>query len=225
MWSQRFQERGYVQVPAVVPDAELAALRCELEEMASDAAGTRNLLRHDACRRLAPMLRDRLRCLSLLADDAVAIQCSLFRKTRARNWKVALHQDLAVPVAEVVRDPALSGWSRKEGGLFVQPPAEVLDGMVVARLHLDPCGADDGPLRVVPGSHRAGRLDGGQALSARERQGEIDCLAEPGDVLVMRPLLLHASSKARRPDGMRRVLHFLFAPASPARGLRWSVAV
>ncbi len=225
MWNQHFQDRGYVQIPAAVPDAELARLRRELDAVAADAAGTRNLMRHDGCRRFVPLLRDRLRRIGLLADDAVAIQCSLFRKTRARNWRVALHQDLAVPVAESVDDPALSGWSEKEGGLFVQAPADMLGDMVIVRLHLDPCGADDGPLRVVPGSHRAGRLDGDQALVLREQRGEVDCLAEPGDLLVMRPLLLHASSKARRPGGMRRMLHFLFASASPACGLRWSIAV
>ena len=44
-----------------------------------------------------------------------------------------------------------------------------------------------------------------------------------GAALVLRPLLLHASSKASG-ESRRRVLHFLFAPADPPNGLRWQHA-
>jgi hypothetical protein len=43
-------------------------------------------------------------------------------------------------------------------------------------------------------------------------------------VLVMRPLLLHASSKATSLTP-RRVLHFLFGPPSLPLGLEWQWAV
>jgi hypothetical protein len=39
--------------------------------------------------------------------------------------------------------------------------------------------------------------------------------------MLMRPLLLHASSKILA-NNPRRVLHFVFAPAIPPDGLRWS---
>jgi hypothetical protein len=45
-----------------------------------------------------------------------------------------------------------------------------------------------------------------------------------GDALVLRPLLLHSSSKASG-SGMRRVLHFLFGPPELPYGLRWQHAV
>jgi hypothetical protein len=45
-----------------------------------------------------------------------------------------------------------------------------------------------------------------------------------GGVLLLRPLLLHASSKARSPCH-RRVLHFLFGPEVVGYGLRWQHAV
>ena len=44
------------------------------------------------------------------------------------------------------------------------------------------------------------------------------------DALLMRPLLVHASSKATAP-AQRRVLHFLFGPAHLPDGLRWNRAV
>jgi ectoine hydroxylase-related dioxygenase (phytanoyl-CoA dioxygenase family) len=51
---------------------------------------------------------------------------------------------------------------------------------------------------------------------------EVICCLNAGDALVMRPLLLHASSPARKPDH-RRVIHLEFAPANllPA-GLSWA---
>lgn len=41
----------------------------------------------------------------------------------------------------------------------VQPPSEVLENMIAVRVHLDDCGMDHCPLRVIPGSHRHGWLD------------------------------------------------------------------
>jgi ectoine hydroxylase-related dioxygenase (phytanoyl-CoA dioxygenase family) len=116
----------------------------------------------------------------------------------------------------------LKGWSRKEGCLLVQAPVSLLEQLVAVRLHLDPCGADDGALRVVPGSHRDGRTDS----EDREADGraEIVCDLETGGALVMRPLLLHSSRKATGAS-RRRVLHFLFGPRELPYGLRWAAVV
>lgn len=63
-------------------------------------------------------------------------------------------------------------------------------------------------------------LDSSTALRARSDLGEVHVSVPRGGVMLMRPLLLHASSKisANKP---RRVLHFVFAPAIPPDGLRW----
>lgn len=192
---------------------------------AEDDAGDRELLREPWCAELAAQLRESLIGAGLLATDAVAVQCTLFRKSAGRNWKVALHQDLSIPVAARVDDARLSAWSRKQGGQFVQPPAELLERLLAVRLHLDACGPGDGPLRVVAGSHRHGRLDADAAAALRTARGETECTARRGDLLIMRPLLLHASSKATRPEGRRRVLHFLFGPREPGYALHWSPAI
>ncbi|WP_459204068.1 phytanoyl-CoA dioxygenase family protein [Ralstonia pseudosolanacearum] len=129
-----------------------------------------------------------------------------------------------MPVAERIDDPALQGWSEKEGRLYVQPPRQVLEALIAVRLHLDDCGATAGPLRVVPGSHRQGRLTQAQMLAERERRGEVACLSDRGGVLLMRPLLLHASSRSTGALS-RRVLHFVFGPRTLPLGLRWAQAV
>jgi ectoine hydroxylase-related dioxygenase (phytanoyl-CoA dioxygenase family) len=125
-----------------------------------------------------------------------------------------------VPVKERVQHPSLGRWSFKEGQHYVQPPGELLEKLVAVRVHLDDCGPENGPLRVVPRSHRDGRLDAAAVRRARSNEEEVICTISKGDGLLLRPLLLHASSKARSP-GRRRVLHFLFGPAVPGYGLRW----
>jgi ectoine hydroxylase-related dioxygenase (phytanoyl-CoA dioxygenase family) len=148
----------------------------------------------------------------------------LFDKTLETNWLVALHQDLSIPVKERVDSPQCLAWSVKEGVTFVQPPSPLLAALIAVRVHLDDCRLDNGPLRVIPGSHRYGRLSSEEAQSHRRANGEVACMASRGAALLMRPLLLHASSKAVA-DMPRRVLHFLFGPQVLPYGLQWHHAV
>ncbi|MDB5931807.1 MAG: hypothetical protein JWR60_3514 [Polaromonas sp.] len=137
-----------------------------------------------------------------------------------RNWLVPFHRDLSIPVARRVDAPGFQGWSDKEGMLFAQPPADLLAQVVAVRLHLDDCGPEDGPLRVIPGSHRLEDAGLAPDAPAASRAAEVACQAGPGALLVMRPLLLHASSKATG-QSRRRVLHFVFGPGQLPHGLQW----
>jgi ectoine hydroxylase-related dioxygenase (phytanoyl-CoA dioxygenase family) len=157
----------------------------------------------------------------ILGASAFPVRALWFDKTPATNWKVPWHQDLAIAVRERVSVAGFTGWSVKAGVLHVHPPVEILAGMVTVRLQLDAGGADNGPLRVLPGSHRAGKLGPDDLLRWRKQVPETECLIAQGGALVMRPLLLHASSAARQP-GHRRVLHLEFAAAELPGGLRWA---
>jgi ectoine hydroxylase-related dioxygenase (phytanoyl-CoA dioxygenase family) len=148
------------------------------------------------------------------------VQCTLFVKSPTNNWLVSLHQDLSIPVAERVDNPECHGWSEKEGGLFVQPPDSVLADIVAVRLHLGDCDQNNGALQVVPGSHRQGRLSSAAATRSKNERGQITVPVPRGGVMLMKPLLLHASSKASI-NNARRVLHFVFGPAKLPGGLRW----
>ncbi len=220
----RFAQLGHVLVPEVLPAAECARLAGLVQPAGAASGGTRCLLAQPWCAALAAHLRADPVLASLLEPGAVAVQCTYFEKSAGRNWLVPLHQDLSIPVAARVDAPALRGWSLKEGTLFVQPPLAVLEQLVAVRVHLDPCGADDGPLLVVPGSHRSGVLAQLDAAAARAATPPLACLAGIGDALVMRPLLLHASSKALG-QGRRRVLHFVFGPRALPHGLAWNITL
>ncbi|HJU40519.1 MAG TPA: phytanoyl-CoA dioxygenase family protein [Tahibacter sp.] len=220
----RWHADGYALLPALVGPADCERLAVEADAAFAGAVGARNPLAQPWCRALAANLRTQPALRTLLPDGHVAVQCTYFSKSTTRNWLVALHQDLAIAVAERVDDVRLGGWSVKDGVPHVQPPADVLDALVAVRVHLDDCGARDGPLRVVPGSHRQGRLPDDGADRLRDAHGLVDCLAQRGDALALRPLLLHASSKASGAS-RRRVLHYVFGPRELPYGLRWHDAI
>ena len=103
---------------------------------------------------------------------------------------------------------------------LMDQPADVLERMVAVRVHLDDCGASNGPLRVVPGSHRVGRLSAEAIEVWRRGAAAVECLVARGGLLAMRPLLLHASSQARVP-AHRRVIHIEYAAGALPGSLEW----
>lgn len=224
MESESFFANGFTLVPELLPkaDCELIATRFTLAE--SKSAGSRCLLSRFWCAALAKRLRQMPTLNRLIPQDFSAVQCTYFEKSIHRNWIVPVHQDLSIPVAEKMPHANLGGWSEKEGNIFVQAPPEVLEQLVAVRLHLDVCSEEDGPVRVFSGSHHLGRIDPERAAAEKTNFEEVVCTAQPGTALVMRPLLLHASSKASG-NSLRRVLHFLFGPPSLPYGLKWRYGV
>lgn len=212
-----FIEAGFTLVPGVLPPAAWAPLEAE-------PRSTRSLLQRGWCADVASRLLRHAELRRLVPLGHAAVQCTYFEKSPDQNWLVALHQDLSIPVAARVASPALRGWAEKEGGPYVQAPVDLLSQLVAVRVSIDRCSAADGALRVVPGSHHAGILDATAAAALRAARGEITCELGAGDALVIRPLLLHASSKSRG-SGRRRVLHFLFGPRELPHGLRWRTTV
>ena len=206
----------------LTPD-DCASLTARLAP-AGASAGSRRLLSEPWCAALARALRTHPRMHGLVPATHAAVQCTLFEKSADLNWLVPIHQDLSIPVAARVPEPTLRGWSEKQGQLFVQAPVGLLEQLVALRLHLDDCAENDGPLRVLPGSHRQGLIDPAAAVQARRHGGERSCPAPLGAALLIRPLLLHASSKASG-RSRRRVLHFVFGPRELPFGLRWQDAV
>jgi len=97
---------------------------------------------------------------------------------------------------------------------------ELLEKMLAVRIHLDDCDERNGALRVLPETHRFGRLSSEQIKQLRVWKQETVCAARAGDVMLMRPLLLHASGKSDG-NGHRRVLHIEYAGMELPGGLRW----
>jgi len=155
-----------------------------------------------------------------LNGDAFPVRALFFDKVPDANWKVPWHQDITIAVRERIDTLGFSGWSEKDGVPHVHPPEHVLNEMLSLRIHLDDCGQDNGPLRVLPGTHNKGVL-GSEGIEFHKLQNaEVICNAKAGDVLAMRPLLLHASSPAKSPSH-RRVIHIEYACSPLPAGLNW----
>jgi hypothetical protein len=224
MHTHHFNNDGFAVVSQVLTSSACEAISLSLVEISNKGVGLRDLLDMPWCKMLAREVRHHPAISPLLPNDPVAVQCTYFEKSQNQNWLVPIHQDLSIPVRERVENPALTGWSEKQSSLFVQPPDIVLQEIVAVRLHVDECGNDDGALRIVPGSHKLGRLSNDDALEVRGNLGEVVCAVPKGGALLMRPLALHASSKATG-DSRRRVLHFVFGPSRLPLGLSWQHAV
>jgi ectoine hydroxylase-related dioxygenase (phytanoyl-CoA dioxygenase family) len=186
--------------------------------------GVRNLL--DICpavRALAVQTQIRQFVTPVLGPQAFAVRAIFFDKVSDANWSLFWHQDSVIAVARRVELPGFVGWSQKAGVWQVQPPSEVLAKMVAVRVHIDDCGATNGPLRVLPGSHRKGwiveELD-----DWKSRVAAVICTVRCGGVVTMCPLTLHASARSEAAKH-RRVIHIEYAAAELPDGLDWHIRV
>ena len=188
---ESFADDGYMVIPDVLNSVDADDVVGLISGILGSNAGARRLLDIEWCARMADMIACDPRLREFLPANAQAVQCTLFAKSSARNWLVSPHQDLSVPVAERVESPICSGWSQKQGDTYVQPPIPILENVLAVRLHLDECDERDGALRVVPGSHRLGRLRPDEIGLACQARGERVVSVPKGGAMLMRPLLLH----------------------------------
>jgi ectoine hydroxylase-related dioxygenase (phytanoyl-CoA dioxygenase family) len=215
------RSEGYAFLNSGLEPTDLSSLRDGI--FRSDGPGTRYLLDDSLVRDAAKKLAGRLWSAGILSRTAVAIQAIAFDKTAAVNWKVTWHQDLMFPFARAVSDPGYTLACVKDGVVFARPPVPVLEELLAVRVHLDRCDGDNGPLRVVPGSHRKGVIARANLESAVETKAAVPCLAAEGEALLIKPLLRHASSRAEHP-GHRRVLHLVYHDGPP-KGELWHRAI
>ncbi len=145
-----------------------------------------------------------------VGPEAVPFRATLFDKSRANNWLVVWHQDTALPLRERRDLPGWGPWSIKAGITYVHAPAAALSRVVALRLHIDDSDTDNGPLRVLPGTHTRGVLSDAEIGQLAREIPPVDCVVPAGGVVAMRPLLIHASSKAES-IRQRRVLHIEYA--------------
>jgi len=156
----------------------------------------------------------------VLGRTAAPVRSIYFDKNPQANWNVAWHQDTTIAVKEKFTLPGFGPWSEKSGVVHVEPPVEILQNILTMRIHLDKTGADNGALRVLPGSHQHGRIHSREILSLVENDTVVTCAAEPGDVLLIRPLLLHSSRKSRHPSHIR-IIHIEFSSVTLPSPLQW----
>lgn len=219
-WYDHLERDGYVLLPGVFSAArmrqaadEWAAAICAAEDASvltngGPAYGARNVLRlwPDVIRLARePALAGPL--LRVLGASGGVVRGLYFDKPPGHSWALPWHRDKTVAVKSHGRRGAFDKPTVKAGVPHVEAPVELLASMITARIHLDPMTAHNGPLRVAAGSHRTAGTGGPEA----DATAVLTC--DAGDVLLMRPFLLHASghSDPAHP-AHRRIVHLECAP-------------
>ncbi|CAL2104406.1 Phytanoyl-CoA dioxygenase (PhyH) [Tenacibaculum sp. 190130A14a] len=132
-----------------------------------------------------------------------------FNKPSKSNWFVSMHQDLSVSVSRKFKEDGYTNWTKKNGQLGVIPPTEILDKTITFRIHLDKTDETNGALSVIPKTHSKGIIRVDESFDKSSLGNEELCVVEKGGVMLMNPLLLHASSKSVSAYD-RRVIHLEF---------------
>ncbi|HMH43956.1 MAG TPA: phytanoyl-CoA dioxygenase family protein [Pyrinomonadaceae bacterium] len=204
-------------------ECELIANR--LGNVTNGRAGARNLMSNAAVSSLANDSRLISLATKILGPQAIPFRATLFDKSGNANWHVLWHQDRALPISNCVDSQDWGPWSTKSGVLYALAPASALERIIALRIHLDASTDDNGPLRVIPASHRAGVLSASDILRTTSKTQARSCVVERGGIVAMRPLLLHSSQKAKDNNKPRRVLHIEYINALElGEGIRLRVA-
>jgi ectoine hydroxylase-related dioxygenase (phytanoyl-CoA dioxygenase family) len=220
----RFDRDGYAIAELVLTASACEIVARELPPIAAGRGGVRSLIDAPTVTRLIRSQELARAARDFVDGPLVAVKATLFDKTPRSNWRAQWHQDRIIAVKERRDVEGYGPWREKEGVLHVEPPARVLEQMVAVRVHLDDCGADNGALRVIPGSHREGKLAPEQIASMLKTRPQLLLAMPQGSIAFMRPLLVHASSPSDAPVH-RRVLHIELAPREIIAPLEWHDAM
>lgn len=219
---EAFEREGYSVLEGVFDPEEVREMIRSAEASPVEGAGSRNALAWP----WVQVVADDRRIRAIVGADAVAVRGILFDKTPSANWNLGYHQDRAVALRERLDVDGFTGWSNKDGVPHAIAPAEVLERMTAVRISLDDCGSENGPLRVLPGTHNEGVVNASRVAELGAARREVLCTNDAGGIVVMKSLLLHASSASKSP-AHRRVLHLEFFHGDLPGGLNfypWKVA-
>jgi ectoine hydroxylase-related dioxygenase (phytanoyl-CoA dioxygenase family) len=211
--------------PGIFSDLEIARLVDELNNPAlhRSRAGIRHAMHIPACAAIASDRRLLEIAAEILGATPHPYRATLFDKSPDSNWLVVWHQDTVLPVESRDDRRGWGPWSVKEGIDYAHAPARALGKVVALRLHLDDSTAENGPLRVLPGTHTRGVLSDDAIHDLASTVVPVDCPVLRGGVLAMRPLLVHASSKSQSPKP-RRVLHVEYMIAEAVKAFALAIA-
>lgn len=219
------EKHGFTVIPSVLNSDEISRAIQTLGSapLQRSRAGIRHLMSNAFVRAVANDIRIVGMAREALNGEAVPFRATLFDKSPDSNWLVVWHQDTALPLRQRKDMSGWGPWSVKQGIDYAHAPAHALNQVVALRLHFDDSTEQNGPLRVLPGTHQLGVLTDDEVVQLSSERSAVDCLATMGSVLVMRPLLIHSSSKSQN-EAPRRVLHIEYA-ASMSIGDGFELAV
>ncbi|MGI8543650.1 MAG: phytanoyl-CoA dioxygenase family protein [Aridibacter sp.] len=225
-----FDKKGFVIVKNILCEDEISHLIRSLSKLSSKNTvskkkgsiyGVRNLLNLlPEIRKFAESESVREIVENFIGKDAKPVRAIYFDKNPDANWKVPWHQDLTISIEKKIETEGFSAWTLKAGIQHVQPTVDILENILTLRFHLDSADETNGALKVLEGTHKYGRLSSDEIKLCKHKANSFLCKASKGDVLIMKPLLVHSSSAGSKPKN-RRVVHIDFSNVSLPNGLKW----
>lgn len=151
--------------------------------------------------------------------DVFVVKSIYFDKPEKSNWYVAYHQDLTISVDKKIELAGFGPWTVKQEQFAVQPPLSILKRNFTIRIHLDDTNNENGALKVIPKSHLKG-IYRPETIDWNVEEEAI-CEVKGGGVMLMKPLILHSSSRTTNGQ-KRRVIHIEFSDVELPTALQWS---
>lgn len=212
---------GYVIVPAIYSQPEVESICKLITQIHGEVQlfGTRQFLKRTSGLQEL-LMNDRMKnLLAEVAPDYFIIKSIYFDKPAGANWFVSFHRDQTIFVKEKIEAFGFKNWTQKDGEFGVQPPAEYLGDIVTVRIHLDDADETNGALKVIPYTHSESTVR--PAAMSFSDSDSVLCPVKAGGVMLMKPLLFHASSKSTS-DKPRRVIHLELCSLELPEGMEWS---
>lgn len=228
-YNAQLAQDGYSVMPGIFSGNELHAIEMALQRADTSAPSFRKSTDLFAVRRVMqevpeivpPVFTQALTdaIMRLFGQDYFVVKSIYFDKPATSNWFVSYHQDLTISVDRKADLPGFIHWTVKQEQYAVQPPLAILEDNFTIRIHLDDTDKDNGALHILPGSHEWGIYPAERISAAAEN--EVICDVPAGGIMIMKPLLMHASGKTTN-SRRRRVLHIEFSKATLPPPLQWS---
>jgi ectoine hydroxylase-related dioxygenase (phytanoyl-CoA dioxygenase family) len=228
-YRQQLKEKGYTVIEPIFSNEEITELINQIESTDKNNPLFRKTTDLFAIRRFlhavpavnplifTPAVKELIR--KLFGEDYFVVKSIYFDKPGNSNWFVAWHQDLTISVAEKAEVSGYGPWTVKPDQYAVQPPVEVLENIYTLRIHLDDTTEENGALKMIPGSHASGVIRP-ETIDLKATPDTFCCVPK-GGIMIMQPLLLHASSRSTNNQN-RRVIHIEFSNLDLPQELSWA---
>ncbi|HZH37470.1 MAG TPA: phytanoyl-CoA dioxygenase family protein [Flavisolibacter sp.] len=230
---EAIEQNGFAVIEKVYTDTALHTIIAAIEQVSGSAKATfrkgsalfaiRQFLK-EVPEAVPALFSTKLTAIihDIFGKDFFVVKSIYFDKPPQSNWFVPYHQDLTISVRAKAPVPGYGPWTVKQNQYAVQPPPEILQNNFTIRIHLDDTDEKNGALRVIPGSHVNG-ICRPEAVDLLQ-QKEVSAIVPKGGIMLMRPLLFHASGRTTN-NKRRRVIHMEFSNSQLPPPLQWSEVV
>ncbi len=231
-YSKEINSEGFAIIEAIYSDTEIEKIISEIEKVTLTTTDNSTFRKSDDLFAIRQFHKEIPETLSYIfnqnliefiktnfGENYFITKSIYFDKPEKSNWFVSYHQDLTISVNKKIEVDHFENWTVKQNQYAVQPPKEILENNFTIRIHLDTTTKDNGALKVLKASHKKG-ISRVENINLNE-ETETICEVEKGGIMIMKPLLFHASNKTTNNE-RRRVIHIEFSNQILPNEFEWS---